>query len=148
MKLKTENLVLSNDNIISDYSIEDIGDDHMYTGLETPIKSDAFVMSDINKNEKISDLFAPIIDVMGLDLNDDSFKGTLNRLAKMYIEKIFSGLNPDNKPKTALFENKYQYKQMLVEKNITFYSNCEYHFVPIMGQAHLAYMSSGKVIVQ
>ena len=148
MKLKTENLVLSNDNIINDFSIDDIGDDHMYTGIETPMKSDAFVTSDIDKNEKISDLFAPIIDVMGLDFNDDSLKGTPNRVAKMYIEEIFSGLNPNNKPKIALFENKYQYKQMLVEKNITFYSNCEHHFVPIMGQTHLAYVSSGKVIVQ
>ncbi len=146
MKLKTENLILSKDNIISNFSIDDIGDDHMYTGLETPMKSDAFVMSDIEKKEKISNLFAQIMDVMGLDLTDDSLKGTPNRVAKMYIEEIFSGLNPDNKPKIALFENKYQYNQMLVEKNITFYSNCEHHFVPIIGQAHIAYVSSGKVI--
>ena len=146
MKLKTENLILSNDNIISNFSIDDIGDDHMYTGLETPMKSDAFVMSDVEKKEKISDLFAQIMDVMGLDLTDDSLKGTPNRVAKMYIEEIFSGLNPENKPKIALFDNKYKYNQMLVEKNITFYSNCEHHFVPIIGQAHLAYVSSGKVI--
>ena len=146
MKLKTENLILSNDNIISNFSIDDIGDDHMHTGLETPMKSDAFVMSDVEKKEKISDLFAQIMDVMGLDLTDDSLKGTPNRVAKMYIEEIFSGLNPENKPKIALFDNKYKYNQMLVEKNITFYSNCEHHFVPIIGQAHLAYVSSGKVI--
>ncbi|NND09565.1 MAG: GTP cyclohydrolase I FolE, partial [Flavobacteriaceae bacterium] len=83
---------------------------------------------------------------MGLDLNDDSLKGTPDRVAKMYIEEIFSGLNPANKPKVALFDNKYQYNQMLVEKNITFYSNCEHHFVPIIGKAHVAYISSGKVI--
>ena len=83
---------------------------------------------------------------MGLDLNDDSLRGTPQRVAKMYIDEIFSGLNPKNKPKVALFENKYQYNQMLVEKNITFYSNCEHHFVPIVGKAHVAYISSGKVI--
>jgi GTP cyclohydrolase I len=86
------------------------------------------------------------MDVMGLDLTDDSLKGTPKRVAKMYIEEIFSGLNPNNKPKIALFDNKYQYNQMLVEKNITFYSNCEHHFVPIIGKAHIAYISSGKVI--
>lgn len=83
---------------------------------------------------------------MGLDLTDDSLKGTPDRVAKMYIDEIFSGLNPANKPKIALFDNKYQYNQMLVEKNITFYSNCEHHFVPIIGTAHVAYISSGKVI--
>ncbi|MCL4129525.1 UNVERIFIED_CONTAM: hypothetical protein GTU68_060755 [Idotea baltica] len=86
------------------------------------------------------------MDVMGLDLNDDSLQGTPKRVAKMYIDEIFSGLNPANKPKVALFDNKYQYNQMLVEKNITFYSNCEHHFVPIIGKAHVAYISSGKVI--
>ena len=86
------------------------------------------------------------MDVMGLDITDDSLRGTPNRVAKMYIDEIFSGLNPANKPKVALFDNKYQYNQMLVEKNITFYSNCEHHFVPIIGKAHVAYISSGKVI--
>ena len=146
MKLKTANLAPNNSSIMNDLSIDDIGDDHLYTGLETPMKSDAFIMSDKEKKEKISDLFAQIMDVIGLDLSDDSLKGTPDRVAKMYIEEIFSGLNPDNKPKIALFENKYQYNQMLVEKNITFYSNCEHHFVPIIGQAHIAYVSSGKVI--
>ena len=146
MKLKTTNLAPNNSSIMNDLSIDDIGDDHLYTGLETPMKLDAFIMSDKEKKEKISDLFLQIMDVMGLDLTDDSLKGTPNRVAKMYIEEIFSGLNPDNKPKIALFENKYKYNQMLVEKNITFYSNCEHHFVPIIGQAHIAYVSSGKVI--
>ena len=86
------------------------------------------------------------MNVMGLDLTDDSLKGTPKRVAKMYIDEIFSGLNPANKPKVALFDNKYQYNQMLVEKNISFYSNCEHHFVPIIGKAHIAYISSGKVI--
>tara|TARA_R100001369_G_scaffold36196_1_gene61511 strand:+ start:6513 stop:7211 length:699 start_codon:yes stop_codon:yes gene_type:complete len=146
MELKTANFAPINGNTISNFSIDEIGDDHFYTGLETPMKPDAFEMSDLEKKEKISDLFAQIMDVMGLDLTDDSLRGTPNRVAKMYIDEIFSGLNPDNKPKIALFENKYQYNQMLVEKNITFYSNCEHHFVPIIGQAHIAYVSSGKVI--
>ena len=125
---------------------EQIGDDHLYTGLETPMKPNAFEHSDEEKKEIIALLFAQIMDVMGLDLNDDSLRGTPQRVAKMYIDEIFSGLDPKNKPKVALFENKYQYNQMLVEKNITFYSNCEHHFVPIIGKAHVAYISSGKVI--
>jgi GTP cyclohydrolase I len=118
----------------------------MFTGLETPMKADAFALSDLEKKEKISSLFEEIMDVLGLDLTDDSLKGTPDRVAKMYIEEIFSGLNPSTKPKISLFDNKYQYNQMLVEKNITFYSNCEHHFVPFTGKAHIAYVSSGKVI--
>jgi GTP cyclohydrolase I len=100
----------------------------------------------MKKKEKIASLFAEIMDTIGLDLTDDSLRGTPKRVAKMYIEEIFSGLNPKNKPKVALFDNKYKYNQMLVEKNITFYSNCEHHFVPIIGKAHIAYVSSGRVI--
>lgn len=128
------------------FSFEDIGDDHLSTGLETPLKKDAFSISDTEKKEKIAILFEEIMNVMGLDLNDDSLRGTPQRVAKMYIDEIFSGLNPKNKPKVALFDNKYEYNQMLIEKNITFYSNCEHHFVPIIGKAHVAYISSGKVI--
>jgi len=137
---------LIKENGLNGFSEEEIGDDHIYTGLETPMKANAFEVSDEEKKVKIAKLFAQIMNVMGLDLTDDSLKGTPNRVAKMYIEEIFSGLNPANKPKVALFENKYQYNQMLVEKNITFYSNCEHHFVPIIGTAHIAYVSSGKVI--
>lgn len=137
---------LIKENRLNGFSDEEIGDDHIYSGLETPMRADAFEMSDDEKKYKISGLFAEIMDVMGLDLTDDSLKGTPNRVAKMYIDEIFSGLNPANKPKVALFDNKYQYNQMLVEKNITFYSNCEHHFVPIIGKAHIAYISSGKVI--
>ena len=147
--MKTETLkekLQTNGYSLNNHSIEEIGDDHLYTGLETPMKKDAFKLSDEEKKEKISMLFEEIMDVMGLDLTDDSLKGTPDRVAKMYIEEIFSGLNPENKPKVALFDNKYQYNQMLVEKNITFYSNCEHHFVPIIGKAHIAYISSGKVI--
>ncbi|MDX1316137.1 MAG: GTP cyclohydrolase I FolE [Xanthomarina gelatinilytica] len=133
-------------NPLNGFSHEDIGDEHLYTGLKTPLRADAFKLSDTEKKERIAILFEEIMDVMGLDLTDDSLKGTPKRVAKMYIDEIFSGLNPKNKPKVALFDNKYQYKQMLVEKNITFYSNCEHHFVPIIGTAHVAYISSGTVI--
>ena len=131
---------------LNNLSFEQVGDDHLFTGLLTPMKKDAFKLSDEEKKHKIEHLFSEIMDVMGLDLTDDSLKGTPKRVAKMYIEEIFSGLNPANKPSIALFDNKYQYNQMLVEKNITFYSNCEHHFVPIIGKAHVAYISSGKVI--
>ncbi len=140
LNILTDSLELNN------FTDSEIGDDHLYTGIDTPMKESAFLLSDGEKKEKISLLFAEIMDVLGLDLTDDSLKGTPNRVAKMYIDEIFSGLNPANKPKIALFDNKYQYKQMLVEKNITFYSNCEHHFVPIYGKAHIAYVSSGKVI--
>ncbi len=131
---------------LNGFSFDEVGDDHLYTGLQTPMKKDAFKLSDEEKKEKIAGLFSEIMDVMGLDLTDDSLQGTPKRVAKMYIDEIFSGLNPANKPKVALFDNKYQYNQMLVEKNITFYSNCEHHFVPIIGKAHVAYISSGKEI--
>ncbi len=132
--------------LLNGFSHEEIGDEHMYTGIDTPMKPNAFALSDQEKKESIAQLFAQIMDVMGLDLNDDSLRGTPKRVAKMFIDEIYSGLNPANKPKVALFENKYHYNQMLVEKDITFYSNCEHHFVPIIGKAHVAYISSGKVI--
>ena len=127
-------------------SDDEIGNDHVSANIETPLRDDAFEMSDTKKIEKIEFHFKEIMHTLGLDLTDDSLKGTPNRVAKMYIQEIFSGLNPDNKPKIALFENKYQYNQMLVEKDISFYSNCEHHFVPIFGKAHIAYISNGTVI--
>jgi GTP cyclohydrolase IA len=135
--LKENHITLSDD---------EIGDEHFSTGINTPMRADAFVLSDAEKIKKIELHFEQIMQTLGLDLTDDSLKGTPHRVAKMYIEEIFSGLNPSNKPKMALFDNKYQYNQMLVEKNITFFSNCEHHFVPITGKAHVAYISSGKVI--
>ena len=144
--MKTQTIPQKNEQKLTSFSNEDIGDDHLFTSLETPMKADAFAMPDEEKKQRISILFAEIMDVLGLDLTDDSLQGTPKRVAKMYVEEIFSGLDPKNKPKVALFDNKYQYNQMLVEKNITFYSNCEHHFVPIMGKAHIAYKSSGKVI--
>ena len=128
------------------FTDDEIGDDHIMTSVETPMHADAFVMSDAEKMAKIEYHFKEIMHTMGLDLTDDSLKGTPHRVAKMYIKEIFSGLNPANKPKVALFDNKYRYYDMLVEKDITFYSNCEHHFVPIIGRAHVAYISSGKVI--
>ncbi len=122
-------------------------DDHIFTGsAETPLRPDAFEKDDDLKVELIEKHFKEIMLILGLDLDDDSLKGTPHRVAKMYVHEIFKGLNPANKPKVALFENKYQYKQMLVEKNISFFSNCEHHFVPIIGKAHIAYISNGKVV--
>jgi len=125
---------------------DQIGDEHVLTSYETPIRSDAFDKSEKQKIEEIALHFKSIMEVLGLDLNDDSLQGTPHRVAKMYVQEIFSGLNPANRPSIALFENKYQYSEMLVEKNISFYSNCEHHFVPIMGKAHVAYISNGSVI--
>lgn len=125
---------------------DDMGDDHIMTSMDTPLRPDAFELSDAEKMSRIEFHFREIMLTMGLDLNDDSLRGTPKRVAKMYIQEIFSGLNPENKPKVALFENKYGYHEMLVEKDITFYSNCEHHFVPIIGKAHIAYIANGKVI--
>ena len=129
-----------------DVLIDELGDEHVSTSIETPLRPDAFQLSDEEKIEKIATHFAEIMDILGLDRKDDSLSGTPKRVAKMYVKEIFSGLNPNNFPDIKLFENKYNYDQMLVEKNIVFYSNCEHHFVPIIGKAHVAYISSGKVI--
>lgn len=131
---------------LSNITIDDIGDNHMATSTNTPLKPDAFKLTDDEKIDIIEKHFAAIMDTLGLDLKDDSLRGTPKRVAKMYVQEIFSGLNPANRPAVTLFDNKYQYNQMLVEKNIGFYSNCEHHFVPIFGKAHVAYISSGKVI--
>lgn len=125
---------------------EEVGDDHIPSSIETPLRPDAFEMSDEEKIMKIEGHFREIMHVLGLDLSDDSLRGTPHRVAKMYVKEVFSGLNPKNRPHARLFENKYNYDQMLVEKDITFYSHCEHHFVPIYGKAHVAYISSGKVI--
>lgn len=143
----TLNTLLNGNHIqLSELSAEEIGNEHISTGIETPMRQDAFALSDEDKMKSIEGHFKAIMETLGLDLNDDSLKGTPERVAKMYIKEIFSGLDPANKPKIALFENKYKYNQMLVEKDITFFSNCEHHFVPIFGKAHVAYISNGKVI--
>ncbi len=121
-------------------------DDHVSSSHETPMREDAFDLTDDEKIEKIETHFREIMDILGLDLRDDSLSGTPRRVAKMYVKEAFSGLNPVNRPTARLFENKYNYDQMLVEKDITFFSHCEHHFVPIYGKVHVAYFSSGKVI--
>ena len=131
---------------LSNIQPEDLGDDHISGASDTPLRADAFEKDDELKIELIEKHFKEIMLILGLDLEDDSLKGTPNRVAKMYVKEVFSGLNPDNKPQARLFDNKYNYDQMLVEKDITFYSHCEHHFVPIYGKAHVAYFSSGKVI--
>lgn len=131
---------------LSNIRPEDLDDDHVGSSYETPLRPDAFEKDDNLKIELIEKHFKEIMLILGLDLEDDSLKGTPHRVAKMYVKEVFSGLNPDNKPKARLFENKYNYDQMLVEKDITFYSHCEHHFVPIYGKVHVAYFSSGKVI--
>ena len=123
-----------------------IGDDHNAASKNTPMRADAFRIDDQEKIEKIAWHFEEIMYTLGLDLNDDSLKGTPLRVAKMYVNEIFSGLNPKNKPGVTLFENKFQYNHMLVEKNIKVHSYCEHHFVPIIGKAHVAYISDGYVI--
>jgi len=141
------NIRLNGDKIeLSDIMIDEMGDNHVSTSVDTPMRKDAFDMSDDEKIAVIEKHFKAIMDTLGLDLTDDSLKGTPKRVAKMYVKEIFQGLNPANMPNMALFENKYKYNEMLVEKNISFYSNCEHHFVPIMGKAHIAYISKGKVI--
>lgn len=125
-------------------SIEEEG--HIISNWETPLRPDAFDLSDDEKVTKIEGHFREIMLTLGLDLKDDSLQGTPRRVAKMYVEEVFSGLNPKNQPHARLFDNKYNYDQMLVEKEITFYSHCEHHFVPIYGKVHVAYFSSGKVI--
>ena len=133
-------------NPLEGFNMDEIGDSHLFTSFDTPMRDGAFDLDDDTKIDLISKKFAEIMNILGLDLTDDSLKGTPGRVAKMYVKEIFKGLNPQNAPKIALFDNKYQYNQMLIEKDITLYSNCEHHFVPIVGKAHVGYISGGKVI--
>lgn len=143
--MKTEKLLVPiEESELESFDI--IGENHIATSVDTPLRDDAFIISDKEKIEIIERHFREIMLTLGLDLTDDSLKGTPKRVAKMYVQEVFSGLNPDNKPKVALFENKYQYKEMLVEKDILLHSFCEHHFVPIIGKAHVAYISNGSVI--
>ncbi len=125
---------------------DEFDENHILSSWETPIRQDAFELDDDQKVDKIEKHFREIMTILGLDLNDDSLSGTPRRVAKMYVKEVFSGLNPKNRPHARLFDNKYNYDQMLVEKDITFYSHCEHHFVPIYGKVHVAYFSAGKVI--
>lgn len=123
-----------------------IGDNHIGTSTETPMRTDAFKLRSDEKIDIIKDDVQHIMETLGLDLSDDSLKGTPNRVAKMFVNEIFGGLDPAKKPKASTFENKYKYGEMLVEKNITLYSTCEHHFLPIVGRAHIAYISNGTVV--
>ena len=125
---------------------ETLGDNHVGTSIETPLRPDAFEKSDREKMTIIEERFRDIMETMGLDLNDDSLRGTPRRVAKMFVQEIFYGLNPANKPSISVFENKFKYGEMLLEKNINMNSFCEHHFLPIVGKAHVAYISSGEVI--
>jgi len=127
-------------------NLDDIFDDHVLTSIDTPLRRDAFKLDDELKIELIEKNFREIMNILGLDLSDESLKDTPKRVAKMYVKEIFRGLNPDNKPQPTLFENKFKFNEMLVERNITMYSYCEHHFVPIIGKAHIAYFPKNKVI--
>lgn len=131
---------------IIEKQLEDIGNDHVSYSIETPLRTDAFELSDEEKIHKIQENIYHIMHTLGLDLTDDSLRGTPKRVAKMYVKEIFGGLHPERKPKASTFENKYKYGEMLVEKNIALYSTCEHHLLPIVGKAHIAYISKGKVI--
>ncbi len=124
--------------------LEDL--DHNMTTAKTPLRPDAFELSDEEKIEKIAVHFKEIMHTLGLDLTDESLSGTPRRVAKMYVNELFSGLNPENMPPVTLFENNYKFSEILVERDISFYSNCEHHFVPIVGKVHIGYVSTGKVI--
>ena len=125
---------------------EERGDGHIGSASETPIREDAFELSDQEKIDKIQDNVRDIMLTLGLDLTDDSLQGTPKRVAKMFVKEIFGGLHPDRKPKSSTFDNKYKYGEMLVEKNIVVYSTCEHHLLPIIGRAHVAYISNGTVV--
>lgn len=131
--------------ITSDYN-DEIGENHIATSAQNPVRKDAFDISDEQKIELIKKDVESILQTLGMDLEDDSIKGTPNRVAKMFVKELFGGLNPSKKPSSSTFENNYKYGEMLVEKNITLYSTCEHHLLPIIGRAHVAYISNGKVI--
>lgn len=129
-----------------DEALDDVGDAFISANTNTPMRKDAFEKSDSEKIEIIQKNVKVILETLGLDLTDDSLKGTPNRVAKMFVKEIFGGLHPTLKPKASTFENKYKYGEMLVEKNITLYSTCEHHLLPIVGKAHVAYISNGTVV--
>ncbi|MBB4803036.1 GTP cyclohydrolase I [Flavobacterium nitrogenifigens] len=126
--------------------LDEIGDNHFSSNAKNPLRADAFDITDEEKIEKIKKDVENILQTLGMDLTDDSIKGTPNRVAKMFVKEIFGGLNPAKQPKASTFDNNYKYGEMLVEKNITVYSTCEHHLLPIIGRAHVAYISSGRVI--
>ena len=124
----------------------DLDDDHLSASLETPLRPDAFDLSEEEKISRIEKDVENILQTLGMDLTDDSLKATPKRVAKMFVKEIFGGLHPDRRPSLSTFDNKYKYNEMLVEKNITLYSTCEHHLLPIVGKAHVAYISNGTVV--
>ena len=126
--------------------LELIDSDHKNFSIETPLRDDAFEINDDEKIKIIEKNVGEILHTLGMDMTDDSLKGTPLRVAKAYVKELFGGLNPKNLPKGSTFENKYKYEEMLVEKNITVFSTCEHHLLPIYGKAHVAYFSNGNVI--
>ena len=133
-------------NGMKNKNIEDLGEDHVGSSAKTPLRADAFNLTDAEKIERIQKNVYEILDTLGMDLTDDSIQGTPKRVAKSFVNELFSGLNPDNKPHLSTFDNNYKYGEMLVEKNIVVYSTCEHHLLPIVGRAHIAYISKGNVI--
>tara|TARA_B100000787_G_scaffold30665_2_gene20568 strand:+ start:25179 stop:25859 length:681 start_codon:yes stop_codon:yes gene_type:complete len=131
---------------INEDRIDEIGENHVGTSAKTPLRADAFDISDTEKIERIQESVKDILTTLGMDLEDDSLRGTPKRVAKAFVNELFMGLNPLNKPSASTFDNKYNYGEMLVEKNIVVYSTCEHHLLPIVGRAHVAYISDGKVI--
>jgi GTP cyclohydrolase I len=136
--MKIEKLILQEEDLQ--------GDDHVGSSAKTPLREDAFLLSNEEKIERIQEDVRNILETLGMDLTDDSLKGTPKRVAKMFVNEIFSGLHPDKKPNASTFSNKYKYGEILVEKNITLYSTCEHHLLPIVGKAHVAYISNGTVV--
>jgi GTP cyclohydrolase I len=126
--------------------LDELGDSHQTTSIETPVNTEYLNKSDAEKMVKIQHHFKEIMETLGMDLSDDSLQGTPARVAKMFVKEIFSGLSPKNMPDMSLFENKFGYKEVLLEKNITVQSFCEHHFLPIIGKAHIAYKPGDKVI--
>lgn len=139
---KTKHKLMTNSDQIND----EIGENHIATSAQNPIRNDAFKLSDDQKIELIKKDVESILNTLGMDLTDDSLKGTPNRVAKMFVKEIFGGLNPNKKPSASTFKNNYRYGEMLVEKNITLFSTCEHHLLPIIGKAHVAYISNGTVV--
>ncbi len=135
---------MKKDNI--EETIDEMGDAFVSPNTNTPMREDAFDKSDSEKVELIQNNVKEIMDTLGLDLTDDSLKGTPLRVAKMFVNETFGGLNPKYKPKASTFQNKYKYGEMLVEKDITLYSTCEHHLLPIVGKAHVGYISNGTVV--
>lgn len=131
---------------MNDERIEELGENHVGTSAKTPLRADAFDISDQEKINRIQESVKDILETLGMDLTDDSLQGTPKRVAKAFVNEIFMGLNPKNMPKASTFDNNYNYGEMLVEKNIVVYSTCEHHLLPIIGRAHVAYISDGKVI--